>query len=58
MRVLKVASIFLISLISYYRYDLTWDDPAIGIDWPLTATQPSLSAKDQQGLALREVETF
>ena len=36
---------------------IAWDDPAIGIEWPLT-TKPSLSAKDQQGLALREAETF
>ena len=36
---------------------IAWDDPAIGIEWPLT-TKPSLSAKDQQGLALREADTF
>lgn len=36
---------------------IAWNDPAIGIQWPLTA-EPSLSAKDQQGLALRDAETF
>ena len=36
---------------------IAWSDPAIGIEWPLT-TQPSLSSKDQRGLALREAETF
>ena len=36
---------------------IAWNDPAIGIDWPVT-TQPSLSIKDQRGLALREAETF
>jgi dTDP-4-dehydrorhamnose 3,5-epimerase-like enzyme len=36
---------------------IAWNDPAIGIDWPIDQ-QPSLSAKDQQGLALRDAETF
>ncbi|MEC5214285.1 dTDP-4-dehydrorhamnose 3,5-epimerase [Polaromonas sp. CG_9.5] len=36
---------------------IVWDDPAIGIQWPLS-TAPSLSDKDQQGLALSEAETF
>ncbi len=35
---------------------LAWDDPAIEIQWPLTAG-PSLSAKDLQGLSLCEAET-
>lgn len=37
---------------------IAWDDPTISIDWPVTATQPSLSAKDERGLALRKAETF
>jgi dTDP-4-dehydrorhamnose 3,5-epimerase len=37
---------------------IAWNDPAVGIDWPFTTTQPSLSARDQQGLALRVAETF
>jgi len=36
---------------------LRWDDPAIAIDWPLTAT-PNLSAKDQLGLNLAQAEVF
>lgn len=36
---------------------LRWDDPALAIDWPLTAT-PSLSAKDQLGLNLAQAEVF
>lgn len=36
---------------------IAWNDPAIGIQWPLMA-EPSLSAKDQQGLALSDAETF
>lgn len=36
---------------------LLWNDPALGIDWPLTA-QPILSEKDQLGLPLKESEIF
>ena len=36
---------------------IAWNDPAIDIDWPVNS-QPSLSAKDQKGLVLREAETF
>jgi dTDP-4-dehydrorhamnose 3,5-epimerase len=31
---------------------LAWDDPSVGIEWPLAPGEvPQLSAKDQQGLA-------
>lgn len=40
-----------------YERCIAWNDPAIGIQWPLTA-EPSLSAKDHQGLALRDAEIF
>lgn len=33
---------------------LRWDDPAIGIDWPIA--DPVLSAKDKAGLSLAEFE--
>ncbi len=33
---------------------IAWDDPAIGIDWPIS--EPSLSAKDQAALSLAECE--
>jgi dTDP-4-dehydrorhamnose 3,5-epimerase len=43
------------------RYDpgseisIAWNDPELAIDWPLINDQaPSLSAKDQAGLAFRE----
>ena len=52
---------FLYKTTDYYAPEhercLAWNDQDIAIVWPLT-TQPSLSAKDQQGLALREAETF
>ena len=43
------------------RYDpdsevsIAWNDPQLGIDWPLAdGEQPSLSAKDQRGLAFAD----
>ena len=52
---------FLYKTTDYYAPEhercLAWNDHDIAVNWPLT-TQPSLSAKDQQGLALREAETF
>lgn len=38
---------------------LLWNDPSIGIDWPLTGEiQPVLSIKDQNGLPLKEADVF
>ena len=52
---------FLYKTTDYYAPEhercIAWNDPAISIDWSVT-TQPSLSAKDQQGQALHEAETF
>jgi len=36
---------------------IAWDDPAIGIDWPVIGA-PILSAKDQQGIRLADAEVF
>ena len=36
---------------------LIWNDPAIGIEWPL-AGAPLLSDKDRLGLPLQQAETF
>jgi dTDP-4-dehydrorhamnose 3,5-epimerase len=40
-----------------YERTVAWNDPAIGIDWPLEG-EPVLSAKDQRGMALGEAEVF
>ena len=52
---------FLYKTTDYYAPEhercIAWNDPAIDIDWPVNS-QPSLSAKDQKGLVLREAETF
>jgi len=38
---------------------LIWNDPRVGVAWPLVAGQPPLlSAKDAQGQSLDEVEVF
>ncbi len=35
-----------------------WNDPGIGIDWPLGDLEPLVSSKDQQGKSMREAETY
>ena len=38
---------------------LAWDDPTVGIEWPVPAGEaPQLSAKDQQGLAWDKLPLF
>ena len=37
---------------------IAWDDPAIGIQWPLTGMTPALSGKDAQGQALVHAELY
>ncbi len=40
-----------------WERSILWNDPAIGIDWPLLAETPlSLSAKDEQAQLLQEAE--
>lgn len=40
-----------------YERSIHWNDPALGIEWPLIG-EPLLSAKDQQGVPLAEAEVF
>ena len=40
-----------------FERSLRWDDPAIGIRWPVQGI-PQLSAKDLAGVALADAETF
>lgn len=39
------------------EHSLLWNDPAIGIAWPLDAT-PALSPKDSAGIPLADAATF
>ena len=42
-----------------HERSLAWNDPAVGIDWPLaTSGEPRLSGKDQSALALADCEVF
>ncbi len=42
-----------------FERTLLWNDPALGIEWPLITDQaPILSAKDAQGRPLSEAEVF
>lgn len=40
------------------EHSLAWDDPVVGIDWPLAGMTPAISAKDRDGLSLSAVEAF
>jgi len=52
---------FLYKTTDYYAPEhercLAWNDPELGIEWPLQAP-PLLSLKDQQGCALNDAEVF
>lgn len=40
------------------EHSLAWDDPAIGIAWPLDGISPQLSAKDLAGIPLAQIASF
>ena len=40
-----------------HERSLRWDDPTLGIDWPMTG-QPLLAAKDAAGLSFAEADKF
>ena len=60
--VLSETADFLYKTTDYYAPEhercLAWDDPSVGVDWPLEGIEPLLSAKDRQGKSLAEAETF
>jgi dTDP-4-dehydrorhamnose 3,5-epimerase len=59
--VLSDSADFLYKTTDYYAPEfersLIWNDPTIGIEWPLN-TQPIISAKDVQGNKLADAEVF
>ncbi|MEI9851625.1 MAG: dTDP-4-dehydrorhamnose 3,5-epimerase [Sphingomonas sp.] len=40
------------------EHTLLWNDPAIGIEWPLDGIEPRLSAKDVAGRPLDAIEAY
>ena len=53
---------FLYKCTTSYRpaneHSLLWNDPTLGIEWPLDGLEPQLSAKDKVGTPLSEIEAF
>jgi dTDP-4-dehydrorhamnose 3,5-epimerase len=53
---------FLYKCVGYYEpaneHSLLWNDPAIGIEWPLDGIEPILSAKDQAGKPLADAVLY
>ena len=53
---------FLYKCTAFYEpaneHSLLWNDPAVGIEWPLEGIEPQLSGKDQAGKPLSEIEAF
>lgn len=41
-----------------YERSLIWNDPTVGIDWPLNGLTPQLAGKDAAGKSLAECEVF
>lgn len=53
---------FLYKCTAYYApehdHSLAWDDPQVGIEWPLDGMVPQLSAKDREGSSLETAEAY
>lgn len=53
---------FLYKCTAFYEpaneHSLLWNDPAVGIEWPLEGIEPQLSGKDQAGKPLSAIEAF
>lgn len=40
-----------------HEVSIAWDDPTIGIDWPVQSNPPICSAKDAAGISLEQFKT-
>lgn len=40
------------------EHTLRWDDPMVGVEWPLDGIEPVVSDKDALGLELADIEAF
>ncbi|MDQ8020540.1 MAG: dTDP-4-dehydrorhamnose 3,5-epimerase [Moraxellaceae bacterium] len=60
--VLSESADFLYKTTDYYAPEhersLAWNDPTVGVEWPLQGIEPQLSAKDLAGKPLGECETY
>jgi dTDP-4-dehydrorhamnose 3,5-epimerase len=60
--VLSEAADFLYKTTAYYHPEhdrsLRWNDPALGIDWPLDGIEPIVSAKDAAAPLLAQAEVY
>lgn len=60
--VLSDSADFLYKTTDYYAPEhercITWNDPGIGIQWPLKGVPPQLSPKDAQGRSLEQAEVY
>ena len=56
------AAEFLYKTTDYYSPEhersLLWNDPALGISWPLNGEVPQLAAKDNAGVLFKDAELF
>ncbi|MFW5432123.1 MAG: dTDP-4-dehydrorhamnose 3,5-epimerase [Methylophilaceae bacterium] len=41
-----------------YEQSLKWDDPTVGVVWPMEGSTPALSEKDGDGLPFQDAPTF
>jgi len=41
-----------------HERSLLWNDPDVGVDWPLDGIEPQLSEKDRNGTLLKTAEIF
>jgi dTDP-4-dehydrorhamnose 3,5-epimerase len=60
--VLSESAEFLYKTTDYYAPEhertLLWNDPAVGVEWPLAGATPLLKPKDAAGTPLAQAETF
>jgi len=60
--VLSASADFLYKTTDYYAPQqercIAWNDPTIGVEWPLQGREPVLSAKDRTGTAFEQAEVF
>lgn len=40
------------------EFTLAWDDPTVGVAWPIAGLEPIISEKDARGLAFADVPVF